>query len=85
MKKISCPFISSVKQIEQVNTIDTFSLNGINVINHFHSKHYFCCTHFRNIMHGSDAVESAKKEIALWFTEKEVVGWSQANENWIYE
>lgn len=39
----------------------------------------------RNITHGSDSVESAKKEIALWFNEKEVVGWSPANENWIYE
>ncbi|KAJ8980087.1 hypothetical protein NQ317_017104 [Molorchus minor] len=39
----------------------------------------------RNICHGSDAVESAKKEIALWFTEKEVVNWTLANEAWIYE
>ena len=39
----------------------------------------------RNIIHGSDSVESANKEIALWFTEKEVVGWTPAAENWIYE
>ncbi|XP_008470779.1 nucleoside diphosphate kinase [Diaphorina citri] len=39
----------------------------------------------RNIMHGSDSVESAKKEIALWFTEKEVIGWTNASESWIYE
>ncbi|CAH1170120.1 unnamed protein product [Phaedon cochleariae] len=39
----------------------------------------------RNICHGSDAVESAKKEIALWFTEKEVVGWTPASEGWVYE
>ncbi|CAH2097981.1 unnamed protein product [Euphydryas editha] len=39
----------------------------------------------RNIIHGSDSVESAKKEIDLWFTEKEVVGWTPANENWVYE
>ncbi|KAG5889672.1 hypothetical protein JTB14_007812 [Gonioctena quinquepunctata] len=39
----------------------------------------------RNICHGSDAVESAKKEIDLWFTEKELVGWTPAAESWVYE
>ncbi|XP_055310594.1 nucleoside diphosphate kinase [Sitodiplosis mosellana] len=39
----------------------------------------------RNIIHGSDAVESANKEIALWFGEKEVVSWTPANKDWIYE
>lgn len=39
----------------------------------------------RNIIHGSDAVESANKEIALWFGEKEVVSWTPANQNWVYE
>lgn len=43
-------------------------------INHFHS----------NIIHGSDAVESANKEIALWFSEKEVVSWSRASDSWVY-
>lgn len=39
----------------------------------------------RNIIHGSDSVESANKEISLWFTEKEVVNWKPANEGWVYE
>lgn len=39
----------------------------------------------RNICHGSDAVESAKKEIDLWFTEKEVISWRPAAEEWVYE
>uniref|UniRef100_T1DIW5 Nucleoside diphosphate kinase n=1 Tax=Psorophora albipes TaxID=869069 RepID=T1DIW5_9DIPT len=39
----------------------------------------------RNIIHGSDAVESANKEIALWFTEKELVAWTPASEGWVYE
>lgn len=43
-------------------------------INHFN----------RNIIHGSDAVESANKEIALWFSEKEVVSWSRASDSWVY-
>jgi len=38
----------------------------------------------RNIIHGSDAVESANKEIALWFSEKEVVSWSRASDTWLY-
>ena len=29
----------------------------------------------RNIIHGSDAVESANKEIALWFKPEELVSW----------
>jgi nucleoside-diphosphate kinase len=38
----------------------------------------------RNIIHGSDAVESANKEIALWFSEKEVVSWSRSSDSWVY-
>lgn len=39
----------------------------------------------RNIIHGSDSVESANKEINLWFTEKELVTWQPVTENWVYE
>lgn len=39
----------------------------------------------RNIIHGSDAVESAQKEISLWFTEKEVINWTPDTEKWVYE
>jgi len=39
----------------------------------------------RNIIHGSDAVDSAKKEIDLWFTEKELIDWKPAAEAWVYE
>lgn len=39
----------------------------------------------RNIIHGSDSVESANKEIALWFKENELVSWTPANVNWVYE
>ncbi|KAF0754666.1 nucleoside diphosphate kinase [Aphis craccivora] len=38
----------------------------------------------RNIIHGSDSVESANKEIALWFSEKEVVSWSRSSDSWLY-
>ena len=39
----------------------------------------------RNVCHGSDGVESAKKEIALWFTKDEVISWENAQFEWIYE
>ncbi|KAI1415364.1 nucleoside diphosphate kinase [Hypoxylon sp. FL1857] len=39
----------------------------------------------RNVCHGSDSVENAKKEIALWFTEGDVVSWESAQAKWIYE
>lgn len=45
----------------------------------------FCIDVGRNICHGSDAVESANKEISLWFTEQELVQWKPAAEEWVYE
>ncbi len=39
----------------------------------------------RNLIHGSDAIETAKKEIALWFTEKELVTWEPNVNTWLYE
>merc|ERR1712142_382880 len=39
----------------------------------------------RNICHGSDSVESAQAEIALWFKKEELVNWNSASYCWIYE
>ena len=39
----------------------------------------------RNICHGSDAVESANNEIALWFKPEELVSWEPELKDWIYE
>lgn len=39
----------------------------------------------KNIIHGSDSVESAKKEIALWFTADEVCSYTPCATDWIYE
>lgn len=44
----------------------------------------FCIDVGRNIIHGSDAVESAKKEIALWFPEG-VGAYASHSDPWIYE
>ncbi|KAH9303628.1 hypothetical protein KI387_008032, partial [Taxus chinensis] len=38
----------------------------------------------RNVIHGSDAVESATKEIALWFPEG-VANWQSSLHPWVYE
>ena len=35
--------------------------------------------------HGSDAVESANKEIALWFKDEELVKWDPVTMGWVYE
>lgn len=44
------------------------------------------CIHIgRNICHGSDSVESANKEIALWFTADQLVEWTPTEQQWIYE
>ncbi|XP_065171943.1 nucleoside diphosphate kinase-like [Atheta coriaria] len=45
----------------------------------------YCVQVGRNICHGSDSVESAQKEINLWFTEKEQIGWTPAQKEWVYE
>merc|ERR1712190_192835 len=45
----------------------------------------FCIQVGRNICHGSDAVESAQKEIALWFKDEDLVSWESAMYTWIYE
>lgn len=39
----------------------------------------------RNIIHGSDAPETAQTEIALWFSETELVAWKPSTQGWIYE
>eukprot|EP01083_Nonionella_stella_P044506 119799_1 len=44
----------------------------------------YCIEVGRNICHGSDAVESAEKEIALWFPEG-VTAWTSCAQPWVYE
>ncbi|XP_050029490.1 nucleoside diphosphate kinase-like [Dermacentor andersoni] len=45
----------------------------------------YCIQVGRNLIHGSDSVESAKKEIALWFKESELVDWKPQMESLLYE
>jgi len=39
----------------------------------------------RNVIHGSDSVESAKREISLFFRAEEVQGYSRVDETWLRE
>ncbi len=39
----------------------------------------------RNVIHGSDSVESANKEIELWFGHDHLVNWKSHSESWVYE
>ncbi|MGF7184203.1 nucleoside-diphosphate kinase [Desulfitispora alkaliphila] len=39
----------------------------------------------RNVIHGSDSVDSAKREIELYFKPEELVSYQLAGDNWIYE
>ena len=45
----------------------------------------YCIDMGKNICHGSDSVENAEKEIAMWFGEGEVQSYVQANSVHIYE
>jgi|ERR1712142_543040 len=45
----------------------------------------FCIDIGRNIIHGSDAVETAKQEIKLWFKEDELMSWNPSAYCNIYE
>ncbi|MFQ3679942.1 MAG: nucleoside-diphosphate kinase [Pseudanabaenaceae cyanobacterium] len=39
----------------------------------------------RNIIHGSDAPDTAEREIALWFAPHEIADWQPATTSWLYE
>ncbi|MEW6493849.1 MAG: nucleoside-diphosphate kinase [Cyanobacteriota bacterium] len=39
----------------------------------------------RNLIHGSDAPETAQSEISLWFKEEELVNWQPTLTPWLYE
>lgn len=39
----------------------------------------------RNIVHASDSVESAKREISIHFKDSEIAGYSRVDEAWVYE
>ncbi len=39
----------------------------------------------RNLIHGSDAIETAQTEVTLWFKEEELINWEPVRKAWLYE
>ena len=39
----------------------------------------------RNLIHASDAPETAQRELALWFQQGEIVGYARETDRWIFE
>lgn len=39
----------------------------------------------RNLIHGSDAIETAQHEVKLWFKDDELVNWEPSLTSWLYE
>lgn len=48
-------------------------------------RHDFALEVGRNLTHASDSVENGKKEIALWFQPDELISWSRAIDEWVFE
>ena len=44
----------------------------------------FGCSRGYNLVHGSDSPESAEMEISLYFSEKEILDYRFADEDWLY-
>ena len=60
------------------------TIRGDFAIVSFYLRKIHCLT-LADVCHGSDGVESAKKEIALWFDDKDLANWKQQQHDWIYE
>ncbi|NXX81654.1 NDK3 kinase, partial [Urocolius indicus] len=43
-----------------------------------------CIEVSKNVIHGSDSVESARREIALWFQPEELSCWQDTAQHWLY-
>lgn len=48
-------------------------------------RHDFGLEIGRNLTHASDSQENGEKEVALWFTEQELINWEQALAPWVLE
>merc|ERR1712241_1231863 len=79
------PFFPGLVKYMASGPVVAMVWEGLNVVKTGTIRGDFCIQVGRNICHGSDAVESAQKEIALWFKEDELVDWEPAAMSWIYE
>jgi nucleoside-diphosphate kinase len=47
-------------------------------------RHDYALEVGRNLTHASDSIENAETEIALWFSQNELVEWQRSNDDWIF-
>jgi nucleoside-diphosphate kinase len=47
-------------------------------------RHDFAAKMDRNLIHASDAVPTAEREIALWFKPEEIVDYDKTGINWVF-
>ncbi|NXB84550.1 NDK kinase, partial [Vidua chalybeata] len=94
------PFYNDLVQYMHSGPVVAMVWEGLNVIktgrmmlgetNPFDSKPGtirgdFCVQVGKNIIHGSDSMESAETEINLWFTPEELVDYRSCAHEWIYD
>lgn len=48
-------------------------------------RHDFGLEIGRNLTHASDTPENGQKEVALWFSDKEIINWDQVVAPWVLE
>ena len=48
-------------------------------------RHDFGLQVGRNLTHASDKPETGEREVALWFTPKELVAWERELDRWVFE
>ena len=48
-------------------------------------RHDFALEVGRNLTHASDSVENGEAEVALWFSQGELVEWKRDADRWIFE
>ena len=48
-------------------------------------RHDFGLEVGRNLTHASDSFENGQAEVALWFSDQELVSWGRALDPWIFE
>ncbi|MGD1931595.1 MAG: nucleoside-diphosphate kinase [Leptolyngbyaceae cyanobacterium] len=84
---ISSPVVAMVWEGDSVVTSGRTLIGATNPISSAPGtiRGDFGITIGRNLIHGSDAIETAQQEIALWFKEDELTSWESSTKGWLYE
>ncbi|XP_032181709.1 nucleoside diphosphate kinase A-like [Mustela erminea] len=95
-----CPFFTDLVKYMQSGPVVAMVWEGLNVVKTGQvmlgetnpadskpgtSRGDFWIQVGRNIIHGSDSMESAEKEIGLWFQPEELADYKSCAQSWIYE